>query len=63
MSRIVDDEPPIKTGVASQAYKDGWERIFGEKETLACVTCGKEGRYLALFDQVLCCYCEPGTAR
>jgi hypothetical protein len=31
MSRIIDDDPPIKTGVASQAYKDNWDRIFGAK--------------------------------
>lgn len=30
MSRIVDDEPPIKTGVASQAYRANWDRMFGE---------------------------------
>ena len=32
MRHTIDDEPPIKTGVSTQAYKDGWERTFGEKE-------------------------------
>ena len=32
MSRIEDDEPPIKTGVTSNAYRENWDRIFGEKE-------------------------------
>ncbi len=31
MSHIEDDEPPIKTGVTSNAYRDNWDRIFGEK--------------------------------
>ena len=30
MSHIEDDEPPIKTGVTSNAYRDNWERVFGE---------------------------------
>jgi hypothetical protein len=31
--RIVDEEVHhIKTGVVSQAYRDGWDRIFGEPE-------------------------------
>jgi hypothetical protein len=31
MTRIVDDDPPIKTHPASKEYRDGWERMFGEK--------------------------------
>jgi hypothetical protein len=31
MSRIVDDEPPIKTHPANQAYRDNYDRIFGKK--------------------------------
>lgn len=30
--RTVDDDPPIKTRAATQAYRDNWDRIFGEKE-------------------------------
>mgnify|MGYP003575224062 CR=1 FL=1 len=30
MSHIQDDDPPIKTGVASKEYKENWERIFGD---------------------------------
>lgn len=33
MSRVVDDDPPIKTHAATDAYRDNWERIFGEKKT------------------------------
>lgn len=33
MPHMVDDDPPIKTGAASTAYRDNWERIFGEEET------------------------------
>lgn len=31
MPRIVDDDPPIKTGAASKEYRDNWDRIFGGK--------------------------------
>ena len=31
MSRIVDDDPPVKTGASNQAYRDNYDRIFGEK--------------------------------
>lgn len=31
MSNTYDEDPPIKTGPASQAYLDNWDRIFGEK--------------------------------
>ena len=34
MSHIVDDEPPIRSKT-SQAYRDGWDRIFGDEE-LGC---------------------------
>lgn len=34
MSRIVDDDPPIKTGAATQAYRDNYDRIFGEPEEM-----------------------------
>lgn len=30
MSYTVDDDPPIKTGPANKAYRDNWERIFGD---------------------------------
>jgi hypothetical protein len=30
MSRIVDDDPPIKSHVANRAYRDNFDRIFGE---------------------------------
>ena len=30
MSRIVDDEPPIKSHVANRAFRDNYDRIFGE---------------------------------
>ncbi len=30
MTRIVDDDPPIKTGVSSKEYRDNWDRIFGD---------------------------------
>ncbi len=32
MSHFEDDDPPIKTKHASQEYRDGWDRVFGEKE-------------------------------
>ncbi len=39
---MVDDDPPIKTGVASKAYRDNFDRIFGEPEpTYPCAECGK----------------------
>lgn len=38
MSRIVDDDPPIKTHAANQAYRDNWDRIFGEPEPERFVT-------------------------
>lgn len=45
MSHIVDDEPPIKTHPANQAYRDNWDRIFGTKEPEKfdgpfCIGCG-----------------------
>lgn len=49
MSRIVDDDPPIKTHPANQAYRDNWEATFGEPEEPAgkdpmpygCGVCGE----------------------
>ena len=38
MSRIIDDDPPIKTGVASDAYRENWDRVFGE-----CSKCSGTG--------------------
>ncbi len=32
MARIVDDEPPIKTHPANNAYRENYDRIFGEPE-------------------------------
>jgi hypothetical protein len=32
MAHMVDDDPPIKTGAASKAYRDNFDRIFGEEE-------------------------------
>lgn len=32
MSRMVDDDDPIKTRAASKEYRDNWDRTFGEKE-------------------------------
>lgn len=44
VSRIVDDEPPIKTHPANQAYRDNWDRIFGPKDEPELTTeCGCEG--------------------
>ncbi len=42
MSRIVDDDPPIKSHPASKEYRDNFDRIFGEKEPEEPVleTCG-----------------------
>ncbi len=31
MSRMVDDEPPIKTHPASKEYRENWDRVFGER--------------------------------
>lgn len=32
MTRIVDDDPPIKSKT-NQAYRDNWDRVFGEEKT------------------------------
>lgn len=36
MSHIVDDEPPIKSHPANQAYRDNYDRIFGKKDECEC---------------------------
>lgn len=38
MSHIVDDDPPIKTHAASQAYRDNWDRMFGQPEEPVVIT-------------------------
>lgn len=32
MAHFEDDDPPIKTGASTKAFRDGWDRIFGEEE-------------------------------
>lgn len=39
MSYTVDDDPPIKTGPASRAYRDNYDRIFGPP----CEACSGTG--------------------
>jgi hypothetical protein len=34
MSRIIDDDPPIKTRPANKAYRDNYDRIFREEPSL-----------------------------
>ncbi len=46
MSRIVDDDPPIKTGAASQAYRDNFDRIFAEEIDAANAAADKKEREL-----------------
>lgn len=59
MSRIIDEDVvgPIKTHVATDAYREGWDRVFGEKSPIPpeiqigsgqpmswrCGHCGAEG--------------------
>lgn len=50
MSRMEDDDPPIKSHPASKEYRSNWEATFGEKtERRAqerpeeCSTCGAKG--------------------
>lgn len=42
MSRIVDDEPPIKSHPASKEYRDNWEVTFGEPAR-GCAECSGTG--------------------
>ena len=37
MPRIVDDDPPIKTHPATQAYRDNWDRVFGTEHVVDCI--------------------------
>lgn len=43
MSRIVDDEPPIKTHPANKAYRDNYDRIFGAKPSPLAAMPGATG--------------------
>jgi hypothetical protein len=38
MAHMVDDDPPIKTGAASKAYRDNFDRIFGEEDEVGDIT-------------------------
>lgn len=62
MSRIVDDEPPIKTHPASQAYRDNWERMFG-KELDAAIEHAEKKEAATLRGYGAECTCPHGDAR